>query len=298
MKTIIVLLLISFNILSQTYNVNVYLTNNTIIQGKLIKLSEKGIEIDPAGNVSFRFIKSESIDSVMITELNKILRYPIQLDSLSSFLPEDITSSEIGDNNTSKNSTDELFHISAGSNYFSTGGDYYTGFNTGFGINLATNLYFGSLTSKNRIFIGFEFGKGWISGEPMSFVFNGDVYNSKSSLTLNSYSLYVGRAWGLSSSQTSFNLLFGLTKLDHQVKIETEGISRTIDESKTSVRLGCGFLVDIATDIFISISLDYDAILGEEKKNETFITFYEPNKPKFTLLGGVFKAGIKLAYQL
>lgn len=296
-KIVAILFFICFAgyISAQQTKVIVFLKQAAPVNGELIKLDAKGVELNPDGNISFRFIKSELIDSVFIQGIGKTIIYPMTKDLDTAIVSKDYLDYE-QNVSQSVSSGNKNFIIYAGAGYFNTDGDYFSGFNSGPGLNIGMNYYLRSLFPGTNLLIGLEFSKGWISGDPLRVWNNNNISEIETSLGITMYSIHLGRAWSLSSSNSDFHILLGLTILDNEVIFKGGDESITTSQSKTAIKLGAGFLIDISESLFINLNMNYDAILGKKEKKETFMNFYDPNEPKFTFLGGVMRITVEFGF--
>ena len=80
---LIVIIVFSSFAYCQDYKVKVNLKDSSVVEGKLIKMSSEGVELNPGGNVKFRFISAARIKNVYLVEPNKIVDYPVSYTHLT-----------------------------------------------------------------------------------------------------------------------------------------------------------------------------------------------------------------------
>jgi len=70
LKSIFILILFFAAVVeAQDYNVKINLKDGNIIEGKLLKISAQGVDINPGGNVKYRFVSAERIKNVEIVPI-------------------------------------------------------------------------------------------------------------------------------------------------------------------------------------------------------------------------------------
>lgn len=269
----------------QDYNVKVTLKDSSIVEGKLIKISSEGVEINPGGNVKFRFISAARIKNVYLVESNKIVDYPLVVDSL----PGEISEYESPDDPTQQVGFPNFLGIGT-FGYASAGGDYYEGFNDGTGLRLGLYYYFhDSNRTASRFLAGFSYSHLSITGDK--------IYGIEPTLMLNEYSFEFGRTTGLFGDGSYLYLLFGLVIVDNDIEMEVENINGVtssvhVSETRAALRIEGDASISLGAKFSILLSLGYDVVLAGKEQS----TYYSYNEPAFSAAGGAFYATAGLTY--
>ena len=271
---------------AQDYNVKINLIDGNIIEGRLLKISAQGVDINPGGNVKYRFISAKRIKNVEIVELNKTIDYPLS----KTDLPNEILDYETDYVNGQQYGFPKFLGFgSAG--YSLVGGDYYEGFNSGFDFRLGMYyLFYDSDPSASRYFLGFSYNHSSVTGDK--------IYGYEPQLLLNEYSFEFGKTTELFNGGHYLYFLLGVVIVTNEVSIEIEsqnGVvsSVNVNETKAALRLEGDGSIAISSKVSILISLGYDIVLGP-KKYQT--TYYNPNEPNFSIAGGIFNLSAGLSY--
>ena len=135
------LLLLPTSILGQDYNVKVTLKDGSIVEGKLLKISVEGVDINPGGNVKYRFISSDRIQNVNIVELNKIVEFPL----IDGGIPQELVEYKMDESPTPTYRLPKFLGI--GTIGYASVGDwgYYERLNSGMAFRLGLYYFFHEL---------------------------------------------------------------------------------------------------------------------------------------------------------
>jgi len=286
LKSIFILILFFAAVVeAQDYNVKINLKDGNIIEGKLLKISAQGVDINPGGNVKYRFVSAERIKNVEIVELQKTIEYPLANDDM----PEEIMGNEIDYGSGQQAGFPRFLGIGSGG-YSSVGGDYYLGFNSGFNFHLGMYyLFHDSNPTASRYFIGFTYSHSSVTGDK--------IYTYDPKLLLNEYSFEFGTTTGLFNGGHYLYGLLGLVIVSNEVSMEIEsqnGVTSTlnVNETKAAIRIEGDGSISLGSKISILISLGYDIVLGPKE----YKTYYNPNEPNFSIAGGILNLSIGLSY--
>jgi hypothetical protein len=270
----------------QNYNVKINLKDGNIVEGKLLKISAEGVDINPGGIVKYRFISAEKIKSVVIVELNKTIEYPLS----NADIPSEIKGSESDYGDTQQGGFPKLLGLCS-FGYSSVGGDYYEGLNSGTVLRFGMYYLFHETDpSASRFLIGFSYNHSSITGDK--------IYNIEPKLLLNEYSFEFGMTTGLFKNGHYLYFLTGLVIVSNNISMSLASIGLgssevSYDETKAALRLEGDGSISIGSKFSILISAGYDIVLGPKQAN---YTNYYTNEPNFSIAGGILNLSIGLTY--
>ena len=290
-RTFIILffVLIPALIYCQDYNVKINLKDGSVVEGKLLKITAEGIDINPGGNVKFRFISADRIKNVEIVELNKTVEYPLT----GNPLPEEIKDYESDEPPAQGGGFPSFLGI--GSIGYASAGDwkYYEGFNSGSVWRLGLYYYFHeSDISASRFLIGFTYNHLNIKGDK--------ILGIEPNLAVGEYSFEFGRTTGLIGNGHYLYLIMGFVVVTNDIEMELDnsnGVSSSVhvNETKAALRIEGGGSINLGSKLSILLSLGYDILLGKNEQAYDYY-YYDPNTPKFTIIGGIFNVSAGIAY--
>lgn len=278
--------------LAQDYTAKITLTDETVIEGKLLKISEKSVVLDPDGNVAYRLLKAERIKNIHIVELDKTIDYPLTIKDIPIELKnEDYTTNDYTTTALQKKELPQFLGLFS-YGYSSVGGDFYEGFNSGSILHLgARYLFYDSNPTSGRFFIGFSYNYLPISGETENY----DDYdiNIELKLAITEYSFEFGRTTKLFDGNTYLYLLFGGVFVTNEISVEANSISASTEVNSIGLRMDGGVSIGVGTNISIHLIAGYDIILEKKEKN-----IYNYSEPNVSAAGGIFHMSIGASYGL
>ena len=273
------LLLLPTSILGQDYNVKVTLKDGSIVEGKLLKISAEGVDINPGGNVKYRFISSDRIQNVNIVELNKIVEFPL----IDGSIPQEVVEYKMDESPTPTYGFPKFLGI--GTIGYASVGDwgYYEGLNSGMAFRLGLYYFFHETdVTASRFLVGFTYYNASIGGDK--------IYEYEPKLGLSEYSFEFGRTTGLLGKGSYFYYLMGLVVVTNDLEINlgtTSGVSSSLhtNETKFAIRFEVDGSIYLGSRLSLLISLGYDVVMGEKQKSSS----YSYNEPVFSVGRGDFQ---------
>lgn len=279
---LLTLLILPILVSGQESSVKVSLKDSSIVEGKLLKISIEGVELNPGGNVKFRFISADRIKNVLFIDINKTIEYPLVLDSLPDDLKElDETSTY---NQQNGGFPDFLALINFG--YGSITGNYYTGYNSGLQYKIGLHYYFHDPNPRSsRFLLGFSYNNYSISGPK--------IYGYETNLSLSEYSFEFGRTTNLLGKANYLYFLMGFVIVSNTVSASIPS-TVTANQTKIALRMEGSASINIVEKLSFLISVGSDIVMGSNEKSKT--TYYDYNEPAIKFEGLILNLSLGFTY--
>jgi hypothetical protein len=271
---------------AQDLTVRVDLKDGGVAEGKLLKISAEGVELNPGGLVKMRFIPAERIVKAEILETHKTVFYPIGDQGIPSELLD------IEPSSTAAPSGKARFVMTGSFGYAMAQGTYYKGFNGGTVFRLGADVYFRRFDpAAGRFMLGFSFSHYTIGGD--------QILGLDPALSVNAYCLEFGRSTAMFDGGHYLYFKVGVGAVTNEVTMTVQRIDISYSETKPIFRFeGAGSIL-LAPSLSLVLMVDGDILLAKASSSNIYQTQYNYGPlTGIDIAGGMIHFGLGVSYAL
>jgi hypothetical protein len=270
--------------MAQEQRVKVHMKDGSITEGRVLKVSAEGVEIDPGGTVKFRFIDGERISKVEFIGTGKTVEYPLK----AAELPPEIALLDRGSTGGTERGFPKFVGI-ASFGYASAGNSgYYEGFHAGSTVHVGLQYLFRNPDPQgSRMLMGLSYNRISVAGDK--------IFGAEPQLVMNVYGFEFGLTTAMMSVGQYLYLIMGGAIVTNTITMPM-GVSQasiTVEaDNKAALRIEGGMHHPIVSNLSVRGAIGADFIIEGTGNANAYGSTYSNR----TLNGWLPKITIGMSY--